>query len=56
MTVLGALFFEPGPVEAHEVTKSSAVGIPSMLHKGGKAGGETVRQRLFATMIEGAGQ
>ena len=43
-------------VEAHEVAKSLGVGIPRMLHESRKAGGQDVRQRLFARRVEGAGQ
>ena len=56
MTVLGALFLEPGSVEGHEVAKSSEVGIPRVLHKSGKAGRQQFRQRPLTRPIEGAGQ
>ena len=56
MAVLGALFFEPGPVVAHEVAKPAGIRIPRMLDKGGKAGRQDFGQRLLARLIECAGQ
>ncbi len=56
MTVLGALCFEPGPVVAHEIAKPPDIGIPRVLHKSGKAGGQQLFEGPLARLIEGAGQ
>ncbi len=56
VAVFGALVFKPGPVEAHEVAKALGVGIPGVLHEGGKAGRQDFGQTFFAGIVEGTGQ
>src|SRR5437868_15212835 len=54
MAVFRALGFEPRAVKAYEIAKPSCVGIPRMLHKGGKAGRQNFREGVFAGFIERA--